>query len=137
MTEEHEEATETVEEPQEGAGGTENEEQTFPASYVRELRAEAAEHRVRAQDADKYRDALRAAVLKAHSAGVLREPLPWSDDLSDPETGLPDEGKVAEAVQALAAEKPWLSRPAGDIGTGFRGDESDAVSLGDMLRVGA
>lgn len=110
---------------------------TFPRSYVEQLRSEAAEHRLRAADADKFRDALRAAVLTSQSATLLREPLAWSDDYDDAETGLPDAEKISEAVQALAAEKPWLSRPAGDVGQGFRGTESDAVNLADMLRAGA
>ena len=125
-----EQITEPTPEPQE-------EEQTFPLSYVQELRQEAAQHRTRAADADKYRDALREAVCASVSAGVLREPLAWSDDFNDPETGLPDQQKVSEAAQALAAEKPWLSRPAGDVGQGFRGTESDAVNLADLLRAGA
>lgn len=125
-----EQITEPTPEPQE-------EEQTFPLSYVQELRQEAAQHRTRAAQADTFRDALRDAVLAAESAGVLREPLPWDDAYGDPETGLPDREKVSEAVQALAAAKPWLSRPAGDVGQGFRGTESDAVSLADLLRVGA
>jgi len=115
----------------------EQEEQSFPLTYVQELRQEAAEHRTRAARADTYRDALRAAVLDAASAGALREPLPWSDDYDNPETGLPDAERIAAAVEELAAAKPWLAKPSGDVGQGFRGEESDTVNLAEVLRAGA
>lgn len=133
--------TTTPETPAEGLQETpETTPETFPAEYVRELRAEAAEHRTSAKDAtarlDDLTARLRTEVLKAASSGVLREPLEWSDDLAD-EEGLPDPEKVAEAVQALATAKPWMSRPTGDVGQGFRGEESDTVNLADVLRAGA
>jgi hypothetical protein len=110
---------------------------TFPRSYVEELRAEAAEHRLRAKEADRLRDALRTAVLARACDGILHDPLPWSDDF-DGEDGLPDPEKVREAAEGLAAEKPHLARVRGDAGQGFRGDESDAVvDLAELLRNGA
>ena len=137
MTENSPEATETVEGAQEPANEPENEPDTFPREYVETLRQEAAENRKKAKDVDTLREALRVAFLKEGSAGILREPIEWSDDFTDSETGLPDAEKIKAAAEALAADKPWLSLPRGDAGQGFRGDDSDTVSLADMLRVGA
>lgn len=118
----------------------ENEPETFPRSYVEELRAEAAEHRVKskenAESMETFRNAYRAAVLKEATRDVLAEPIPWSDDF-DGENGLPDAGKIREAAEALALEKPQLARVRGDIGQGFRGEQDAPVDLAGMLRAGA
>ncbi|WP_051549002.1 hypothetical protein [Nocardioides sp. URHA0032] len=116
---------------------------TFPRSYVEELRAEAAEHRTKAREAldevGPLREALRVAYLKQGTAGVLHDhaDLPWSDEFNDPETGLPDVATIKAAAGALAADKPHLARVRGDAGQGFRGDASDAVDLAHLLRAGA
>jgi hypothetical protein len=121
--------------------GNSGESDTFPRTYVEELRAEAAENRRRAKEAaeqvDTLRTALQEALCREASAGVLHEPIAWHEDYADEETGLPDVEKVKAAVEALAQDKPWLSRPRGDVGQGFRGEESDAVDLAGMLRQGA
>lgn len=109
---------------------------TFPRAYVEELRREAAEHRTRAAVADTFRDALRAAVLEKASTGVLAEPIEWDDEF-DGEDGLPDAEKIKAAAEALALEKPWLSRPHGDAGQGFRGEDCGTVDLAGLLRAGA
>lgn len=118
---------------------TTEEQDTFPRAYVEKVRQEAAEHRKKAAQVDTMREALHAAYLRLGTQGILHDPeaLPWSDDYADPETGLPDADRIRSAAEALADEQPWLSRPRGDVGQGFRGETSDAVNLAGMLRAGA
>ena len=75
-------------------------------------------------------------MLKDETAGVLAEPLVWSDEY-DGEDGMPDAEKITQAAEALALEKPHLARVNGQIPLGPQGDESDTVSLAGMLRQGA
>jgi hypothetical protein len=112
------------------------EEDVFPRRYVEALRTENAELRVKGKSVDTIRDALRAAVLKQACTGILQEPIPW-DDQYDDDSGLPDPEKIRAAAEDLAEKKPWLSRPHGDAGQGFRGGQSDTVNLADLLRSGA
>lgn len=128
------EPAETVEEPTEGT------EEMFSRDYVESLRTEAAEARVKAKRATDLELALRDAVKASAARDILQDPaaLEWSDDFAD-DSGLPDAEKIREAAEALAAEKPHLSRVRGDVLQGHRGEESDAgaVDLAGMLRAGA
>lgn len=130
----------TEETPQETP---ENEPETFSREYVQQLRQEAAEGRTKAKEheelaskLDSIATAYREALCREASAGVLHEAIQW-DDAFNGEDGLPDVEKIREAVGKLADEKPWLSRPRGDVGQGFRGQESDSVNLAGILRAGA
>jgi hypothetical protein len=115
----------------------ENEPETFDRAYVENLRAEAAEHRVKGKRADAI--AARLVTSLAASTGRLADPsdLPYDAALLD-DDGVPDAAKVTEAVEALLAAKPHLAsrRPTGDVGQGARG-EADGVSLAALLRAGA
>lgn len=140
MTQQQQEPTPQPEGSENGAGEpVEGEEKQFPESYVKELRQEAAENRKKAEQVDSLRAALQTAYLREGTSGVLHDPeaLVWSDDFNDEETGLPDVVKIKEAAEALAEERPWLSRARGDAGQGFRGEQSDSVDLADLLRAGA
>ena len=114
--------------------------ETFSAEYVADLRAEAAESRVKAKRATDLEQALREAVISKVAGRILQDPstLEWSDDLAD-EDGMPDPEKIREAAEALAADKPHLSRVGGETLQGHRGEESDAgaVDLAGLLRAGA
>lgn len=112
----------------------------FPRAYVEKLRAEAASHRTTGQEARReallLREALQSAALREGCAGVLHEPVEWSEDFIG-EDGLPDVDRVREAAEALAEDKPHLARVRGDAGQRFRGTESGTVDLADLLRAGS
>lgn len=112
--------------------------ETFPRSYVEELRRSEAGYRTRA----KQSDTLAAALVTSYAAqtGRLADPsdLPYDAEALCDEDGVPDAGKVAAAVDALLTVKPHLAtrRPVGDVGQGARPDTT-GVSLAGMLRAGA
>jgi hypothetical protein len=111
---------------------------TFSKEYVQRLRDEAAAHRVKAKRVDVVTQRLVTAM--AAQTNRLADPtdLTYSDDLLD-DDGLPDESKVAEAIEQLLATKPHLAsrRPHdSDVGQGAQ-PESDTLSLADLLRQGA
>lgn len=112
-----------TEEPQEP-------EETFPRSYVEELRQENGRYRQRAQRADDLAAALWAARVTA--TGRLADPT----DLVMPDDADPlDADAVTAAVEELLERKPHLAsrKPRGDVGQGATGD-SDRVDLAGILR---
>lgn len=110
-------------------GTPENE--TFSREYVQELRSEAAEYRTRAKSADKYREALWAARVKADGRLVDADDLPMPSD-ADPL----DETSVSAAVDELIERKPHLKRreAAAGVGQGLTDHQDDSVSLTSWLR---
>lgn len=114
------------------------EQDTFPREYVERLRQEAAEHRTKAKRAEDAEDRLRALAIAEAARGVLTDPsdLPWSDDLADSD-GWPDSEKIRAAADELVTRKPYLARPAGDVGQGRHSSADDAVSLAALLKAGA
>ena len=137
------ETPEPVETPPEGTEPPEDgrtDDETFTAEYVKGLRDEAAQNRVKAKRADDLETALREAVVSKVAGPILQDPstLPWADELAD-EHGMPNPDAIREAAEALAANKPHLARVGGDVLQGHRGEESDAgaVDLAGMLRAGA
>jgi hypothetical protein len=109
---------------------------TFPREYVEQLRAEAAEHRVKAQRAED----LSARLLAATKQNVVGDILRSTSDLPDgdylDQDGLPDEAKIRAAAVELIQTKPWLARPRGEVGQGPR-PQPESVSLGALLREAA
>lgn len=105
---------------------------TFPRQYVEELRAEAAESRVRAKRADDLAQRLHVALVAA--SGRLADP----DDLPFSEAHLGDPDELAAAIDALIARKPHLAdrRPRGDVGQGATADRG-AGDLAGLLRARA
>lgn len=117
---------------------TDDDRQTFDRAYVQRLRDEAAGHRVKAKRADTL--AARLVTSMAAQTSRLADPtdLAFSPDLLD-DDGLPDEAKVADAIEELVARKPHFAsrRPAGtDVGQGAQ-VHAASVSLADLLRRGA
>jgi hypothetical protein len=110
--------------------------ETFPAAYVKQLREEAAAHRVKAQRADDLSARLLTSVVQNVTGDLLRSAsdLPEADYLT--EEGLPDEAKIRAAAEQLISERPWLARVRGDVGQGPR-VEPQNVSLGSILREAA
>ncbi len=118
---------------------TQSEPETFPASYVQELRAEAAKHRRHAKRTGEAIGRLTALAVREATRDVLVDPtdLPISDELLD-EDGWPDLEKIEAAARELEARKPHLARRtvSGDVGQGVRGDGT-VQGLAAMLRLAA
>lgn len=110
-------------------GTTDDEPDTFPRSYVEELRRESGKYRQRAQAGDVYAQRLHTELVRA--TGRLADPtdLPFdAEHLDDPD-------KLAAAVDDLLARKPHLAsrRPLGDIGQGAT-QSAGNVDLAALLR---
>lgn len=120
------------------SGGQDQDAATFPASYVKELRDEAAKARLKGKRADSLASKLITSMASA--TGRLADPtdLPFSEALLDDE-GMPDEAKVIAAIDDLLKRKPHLAsrKPSGDVGQGVTNGTSKEFSLADMLRAGA
>jgi hypothetical protein len=122
------------EEPDPGVADTATpdteEPETFPRSYVEELRQESGRYRQRAQRADDLAQRLHTELVRA--TGKLADPtdMPFSEDhLDDPEA-------LSAAVDDLLTRKPHLGsrRPSGDIGQGATASTGGAVDLAGLLR---
>lgn len=114
---------------------------TFPRSYVEQLRAENARYRQRAARADEATERLLSTAVAA-AADVLADPADLltfgdRDDLLDDE-GWPDPHKIADAAARLAETRPHLAtrRPGGNIGQGATAPGDD-TNLAAMLRARA
>lgn len=129
----HDPATEVHDEPVSDEitdSESESEPDTFPRSYVEQLRQENGRYRQRAQRADELAHRLHRALVE--QTGKLADPtdLPFSEDhLSD------DGSLIREAIDELLTAKPHLAarRIAGDIGQGAT-KPSDGVNLLSILR---
>lgn len=108
---------------------------TFPRSYVEELRTEAAAHRVRANELEAARagltGALQALAVEHYARGVLTDvaALQWSDDMAG-DDGLPDGERIRQAAEQLVAERPSLGRPQGQVLQGAHGETAQGFSWG-------
>jgi hypothetical protein len=129
-----------------GTPEPENEPETFDRDYVVGLRDEAAQHRVRAREAETERDRLRERLIEDNvrhlAAGTLADPADLihfgdPDALVD-EDGLPDPDRIVAAARDLVRNRPHLAsrRPTGTVEQGAR-DEPAGVDLAGMLRTRA
>lgn len=124
--------------PEAPSSTDEPESDTFPRSYVEQLRTESAEHRVAAASANERAELaverLYDAVRDIATGGLLRDPsdLPEGEYLDG--HGMPDAAKMREAAEWLVQAKPHLARPRGSLGQGKTGPQGDPVSLGSILR---
>ncbi|MGB3286052.1 hypothetical protein [Mycolicibacter algericus] len=102
---------------------------TFPRSYVEDLRQENGKYRQRAQRADDLAHRLHTELVRA--TGRLADP----SDLPFDEDHLADADKMAAAIGELLAGKPHLAsrRPTGNIGQGAT-PSAGTVDLAAMLR---
>lgn len=118
-------APEAAQEPAEDA-------ETFPRPYVERLRAENAEQRTRARQADELARRLHTELVRA--GGRLADPT----DLDFDEAHLEDVDVLEAAIDELLARKPHLAsrRPVGDVGQGAHAGEP-AVDLAGILRANA
>ena len=108
---------------------TDDDQDSFPRSYVEKLRDENAKYRQRAQRSDELANRLHTALVTA--TGALQDPT----DLAFNEDHLDDPEALQQAIDELLAQKPHLAarRPRGDVGQGQTGT-SNTVDLAEMLR---
>lgn len=102
---------------------------TFTREYVEQLRAEAAEHRVRAKRGEAYAQEVFYGRVAALAKMADPTDLTYEEDL------LEDGAALEAAVDDLIGRKPHLAlrRPAGDVGQGARPPSGD-TDLAGMLR---
>lgn len=114
---------------------TEEAPETFSADYVRDLREEAAAHRVKAKRVDDANARLVAAYATADGRLVDVEALTMSDDMLD-DDGLVDPEKVGQAIADLIAAKPYLAsrKPTTPLPQGVREDVPTMPGLFDLIR---
>jgi len=136
MSEQAPEATEqTAETAPQAPSEDVSEPETYSADYVRELRAEAAERRVKAKRVDVANERLASAYAAKDGRLVDASELTFSDAMLD-DDGLVDPAKVSEAIDELLAAKPYLAsqRPQQPIAQGVREDVPDQPGLFSLLR---
>lgn len=99
---------------------------TFPRSYVEQLRQENGKYRQRAQRADELARRLHRVLVE--QTGRLADP----SDLAFDEAHLDDPEALTAAVDALLASKPHLAsrKVIGDVGQGASGASGEVNLLG-------
>jgi len=109
--------------------------ETFSADYVRDLREEAAAHRVKAKRIDDANARLVAAYAQADGRLVDVEALAMGEDMLD-DDGLVDPAKVTDAIGELIAAKPYLAsrKPTTPLPQGVREDAPTVPGLFDFIR---
>lgn len=130
---EQSEADEQGDRTADDAGETQDTEQeTFPRSYVEELRAENQRYRERGKRADELSRRLHTELVRA--TGRLADPT----DLPFDEAHLDDTTALAAAIDDLLTRKPHMAarRPTGDIGQGATPSHTP-VDLAGILRARA
>lgn len=127
-------------EPEDGATAPPEpaeEPQSFDADYVKDLRAKAAEARVKAKRADALAAQAVAAIVRADGRLIDADLVEFTEDLIGTD-GLIDAGKVAEHIAALVQAKPYLRRqtPTTPISQGVLPEPVDSVGLFARMRGG-
>jgi hypothetical protein len=109
---------------------------TFPRDYVERLRAEAAERRVAAKEAEERAERFGRELFaeRVAATGRLADPT----DLAYDPALLDDQDALGAALDDLVTRKPHLAsrRPVGDVDQGAR-EAAEGVSLAGLLRAGA
>lgn len=108
---------------------------TYSADYVRELRAENAERRLKAKRVDDANSRLARAYAQQDGRLIESSELAYGEHLLD-DDGLVDPAKVTAAIDALLQAKPYLAsqRPLQPIAQGVREDVPDQPGLFSLLR---
>lgn len=117
-------------EPQPEAKNDNADGDSFPRTYVEELRKESASHRHKADD---YAKRLHAEIVKA--TGRLENPA----DLPYDAKHLDDAEALTAALDALLTDRPYLAKRVvkGDVGQGHRGGAVGGPSWADLFNGGA
>ena len=109
--------------------------ESFSADYVRDLREEAAAHRIKAKRIDDANARLVTAYATADGRLVDVEALALSEDMLD-DNGLVDPEKVTAAIANLITAKPYLEsrKPTTPLPQGVREDVPTTPGLFDFIR---
>lgn len=120
--------------PDGGNSGNSADGDTFPRSYVEDLRKENADHRTKAKAAEDQADKLARRLHVALVAATNR--LENADDLPYNAEHLDDGDKLTAALDALLADRPYFAKRVvkGDAGQGNRGGSDTGFSLLDIMR---
>lgn len=118
----------------EDTSATDEAAQTFSADYVRELRREAAENRVRAKLTDAANDRLLASYVNHDGRLIDPDLITVSPELVG-EDGLVDPVKVTAAIDTLIAEKPnYMRAKPAPVPQGVREEAPTERSLFALMR---
>lgn len=111
-----------------------NEGDTFPRSYVEDLRKENADHRTKAKAAEERADTLAERLHTALVAATNRLENPA--DLPYDAEHLEDADKLNAALDALLADRPYFAKRVvkGDAGQGPRGGYKAAPDWADLFK---
>jgi hypothetical protein len=109
---------------------------TFPRSYVEELRKESGGHRTKAKAAEDRADKLARQLHTALVTATNRLENPA--DLPYDAKHLEDSGELDAALDALLADRPYFAKRVvqGDAGQGSRGGHVEPFSLLSRLKGG-
>jgi hypothetical protein len=111
--------------------------QTFDADYVKALRAEAAEYRVKAKRAEALARQALTAIVTADGRLIDPSDLHFTDDLIGKD-GTLDGNAVRAAIETLIDVKPHLARkrPTAPIAQGVRPSKAEPNLL-QIIQAGA
>lgn len=107
---------------------------TFPRSYVENIRKESAGYRERAKAAEERADTL---AKRLHSELVkASNRLENPDDLPFDAEHLDDADKLTAALDAVLADRPYIAKRVvkGDAGQGNRGSAETGLNLFNLLK---
>lgn len=109
--------------------------QTFSADYVKQLRDEAAAHRVKAKRLDEANRRTVAGIAELDGRLINPDEITLTDDMLD-DNGIVDKSRVQAAIHALLQEKPYLGKrtPTTTLPQGVRQDVEQPVSLFQLVR---
>lgn len=109
--------------------------ETFSAEYVKQLRQEAATHRIRAKRTDEANERMVRTIAEMDGRLINADEFALSDDMLD-DDGIVDPSKVREAIGSLLDAKPYLAKrtPTTPLPMGVRQTDEPAPSLFQMVR---
>jgi hypothetical protein len=109
--------------------------QTFSADYVKQLRDEAAAHRVKAKRLDEANRRTVAGIAELDGRLINPAEITLTADMLD-ENGIVDKSRVQAAIHALLQDKPYLAKrtPTTTLPQGVRQDVEQPVSLFQLVR---
>ncbi len=107
---------------------------TFPRTYVEELRKENADYRTKAKAAEDRADTLARKLHTALVAATNRLENPA--DLPYNAEHLEDSGQLDAALDALLTDRPYFAKRVvkGDAGQGARGNAGSGFNLLELMR---